>query len=207
MLFLLYINDIDYNLLNTNVKLYADDTVIYSTNKDEAVAYENVESDLKNLMKWCDNNQLTVNIKKTKLVLFGTKEMLRNSRHIDMYMGTEKLQYVNDYMYLGIKLDNKFTFELHANECCRHGIHKIYILAKIRRYINTHQALTIYKSMMHNLKVGTYDRMQKLQNKALRLCLQKNNRCNVNQLHRDGNTNMLVDRRKANLCNFMYKRK
>ena len=154
---------------------------------------------------WCGNNQLTVNIKKTKLVLFGTKEMLRNSRHIDMYMGTEKLQYVNDYMYLGIKLDNKFTFELHANEWCRHVIHKNYILAKIRRYINAHQALTIYKSMilpyfcygdvlMHNLKVGSYDRMQTLQNKALRLCLQKDNRCNVNQLHRDGNTNMLVDR-------------
>ena len=97
-------------------------------------------------------------------------------------------------------------------------MNKNYILAKIRRYINTHQALTIYKSMilpyfcygdvlMHNLNVGTYDRMQKLQNEALRLCQQKDNRCNVNQLHRDGNTNMLVDRRKANLCNFMYKRK
>ena len=35
-----------------------------------------------------------------------------------IYMGEEKLQYVKDYMYLGIKLDNKFTFELHANECC-----------------------------------------------------------------------------------------
>ena len=91
LLFLLYINDIDYNLSNTNVKLYADDTVIYSTKKEEAIAYENVERDLKNLMNWCGNNQLTVNIKKTKLVLFGTKEMLRNSRHIDMYMGTEKL--------------------------------------------------------------------------------------------------------------------
>ena len=166
LLFLLYINDVDYNLLNTNIKLYADDTVIYSTNKNEAVAYENVERYLKTLMKWCDNNQLTVNIKKTKLILFGTREMLRNSRHIDMYMGTEKLQYVNDYMYLGTKLDSKFTFELHANECCRHVIHKNYILAKIRRYINAHQALTIYKSMilpyfcygdvlMHNLKVGT----------------------------------------------------
>ena len=143
----LYINDIDYNLLNTKVKLYADDTVMYSTNKDETTAYANVERDLNVLMNWCENNQLTVNIKKTKLVLFGTKEMLRNSRHIDMYMGAEKLQYVNDYMYLGIKLDNKFTFELHANECCRHVIHKNYILSKIRRYINTHQALTIYKSM------------------------------------------------------------
>ena len=59
---------------------------------------------------------------------------------------------------------------------------------------------------MHNLEVGT-DTMQKLQNKALRLCLQRDNRCNVNQLHRDSNTNMLVDRRKTNLCNFMYKRK
>ena len=39
------------------------------------------------------------------------------------------------------------------------------------------------------------------------MCLQKDNRCNVNQLHRDGNTNMLVDRRKAIFCNFMYKRK
>ena len=144
--------------------------------------------------------------------------MLRNSRYIDMFMGAEKLQYVNDYMYLGIKLDNKFTFELHANECYRHVIHKNYILSKIRRYVNTHQALTIYKSMimpyfcygdvsMHNLKVGMYDRMQKLQNKALRLCLQRDNRSNVILLHKDSNTNMLVDRIKANLCNFMYKRK
>ena len=138
LLFLLYINDIDYNLLNTNVKLYADVTVIYSTNKDEAVVYENLERDLNTLMNWCGNNQLSVNIKKTKLVLFGNREMLRNSRHIDMYMGTEKLQYVNDYMYLGIKFDNTFTFELHANEC-RHVIHANYILAKIRRYIPSKQ--------------------------------------------------------------------
>ena len=180
------------------MKLYADDTVIHSTNKDETTAYANVERDLNVLMNWCESNQLTVNIKKTKLVLFGTKEMLRNSRHIDMFMDAQKLQYVNDYMYLGIKLDNKFTFELHANEYYRHVIHKNYILSKIRRYVNTHQALTIYKSMimpyfcygdvsMHNLKVGTYDRMQKLQNKALRLCLQRDNRSNVILLHKDSN--------------------
>ena len=84
-------------------------------------------------MNCCENNQLTVNIKKSKLVLFGTKVMLRNSRHINMYMGAEKLQYVNDNMYSGITLDNKFIFELHGNECCRHVIHNNYILSKIRR--------------------------------------------------------------------------
>ena len=60
---------------------------------------------------------------------------------------------------------------------------------------------------MHNLKVGTYDRMQKIQKKALRLCLRRDNRNNVNQLHKHSNTNMLEDRRKAKLFNFMYMRK
>ena len=73
MLFLLYINDIDYNLSNTSVKLYADDTVIYSTNKEESIAYENVERDLKNLMNWCGKNQLTVNIKKNKTCIIWHK--------------------------------------------------------------------------------------------------------------------------------------
>ena len=136
-----YVNDMDYNV-------YADDTVIYWANKNEATANANVENDLNILTQWCERNQLTVNIKKTKPVLFGTKEMLRNSLHIDMYMGTDKFQYLNHLMYLGIKLDKKVRFELPANECCRHVIHKNYIQSKIRRYIITHQTITIYKCMV-----------------------------------------------------------
>ena len=218
LLFLIYVNSLDFDLHQTKVKMYADNTVLYSTNKDEKVAHSNVEHDLQLLSKWCNNNQLTVNIKKTKLMLFGTRGMLRGAQCHEMYLGDDKLQYVNDYVYLGIKLDSKFTFELHANECCRHVVHKNYTLSKIRRYISTTQALTIYKSMilpyfcygdvfMHNLSAKTYDRMQKLQNKALRICLQRQNRCNVRQLHKDSDVNYLEERRDVNLLNFMYKRK
>ena len=144
--------------------------------------------------------------------------MLKKAQYHEIYLGLDKLQYVNDYVYLGIKLDNKFTFELHANECCRHVVHKNYVLSKIRKYISTTQALNIYKSMilpyfcygdvfMHNLSIKTYDRMQKLQNKSLRICLQRPNRSNVRQLHKDGNVNYLNDRRDTNLLNFMYKRR
>ena len=218
LLFLIYVNSLDYDLHKTKVKLYADDTVIYSTNKDEHAAYNDVKQDLQLLMNWCNNNQLTVNIKKTKLMVFGTKGMLKRAQYHEMYLGNDKLQYVNDYVYLGIKLDNKFTFELHANECCRHVVHKNYVLSKIRRYISTTQALNIYKSMilpyfsygdvfMHNLSARTYDRMQKLQNKSLRICLQRQNRCNVRQLHKDSDVNYLDQRRDVNLLNFMYKRR
>ena len=218
LLFLIYVNNLDHGLYRTKVKLYADDTVVYATNVDEEMAYEDVKHDMNILMAWCNTNQLTVNIKKTKLMVFGTKYMLKRAQYHDMYLGNDKLQYVKDYVYLGIKLDNKFTFELHANVCCRHVGHKNFVLSKIRRYINTTQALNIYKSMilpyfcygdvfMHNLSAKTYDRMQKLQNKSLRICLQRQNRCNVRQLHKDSNVNYLEDRRDVNLVNFMYKRK
>ena len=218
LLFLIYVNNLDFDLYKTKVKLYADDTVIYSTNKEEEAAQNEVKHDLKLLMKWCNNNQLTINIKKTKLMVFGTKGMLKKAQYHEMYLGNDKLQYVNDYVYLGIKLDNKFTFELHANECCKHVVHKNYVLSKIRRYISAEQALCIYKSMilpyfcygdvfMHNLSAKTYDRMQKLQNKSLRICLQRQNRCNVRRLHKDSNINYLEERRDVNLLNFMYKRR
>ena len=68
------------------------------TSKNEATAYVNVTQDLDVLSKWCEVNQLTVNIKKTKLALFGTKEMLKKALYIDMFMGDEKLQYVNNFV-------------------------------------------------------------------------------------------------------------
>ena len=131
LLFLLYVNDLDYHLQSTHVKLYADDTVIYSTNEEEATAYNNVKSDLNMLLDWCNQNQLTVNTKKNKIMLFGTKGMLKRAKYFDMYLGNEKLLYVKDFVYLGIKLDNKFTFELHANECCRQVAHNNYVMSKI----------------------------------------------------------------------------
>ena len=218
MLFLIYINDLENALDNCDIKLYADDTVLYSTSVDEAEANTNIRNDMKLLFEWCNTNKLTVNIKKTKLMLFGTKGMLKQAKYHDVYIGHEKLKYVNSFMYLGIKLDNHFTFEMHAKECCRQVAHKNFVLSKIRRFISIPQSLAIYKSMiqpyfyygdifLHNIGAKTKDKMQKLQNKSLRLCLQRNNRANVPALHRDSGVNFVEDRLDVNLLNFMYKRK
>ena len=218
MLFLIYIDDLDNHLEYCNIKLYADDTVLYWTNEEEGTCHSNVRQDMNLLFEWCNTNKLTVNIKKTKLMLFGTKSMIKKAKRFDVFIGNEKLQYVANYMYLGVKLDNFFTFELHAKECCRQVAHKNFVLSKIRRYINVCQAVTIYKSMiqpyfcygdifLHNIRARQNDKMQKLQNKALRLCLQRNNRANVPQLHKDSGVNYVLDKRDANLRNFMFKRK
>ena len=217
LLFLLFINDIDTNFVHSKVLLYADDTVIYATHKDEQFAHLWMSEDLNVLCTWCNKNHLTINLKMTKLMLFGTRNMSKTGIKYDTFMDGYKLQYVKHFNYLGIKLENTLTFENHANETIRMVAHKLYLLSRIRKYINIGQAITIYRSMivpyfdygdifLINISLKTIDKLQKLQNRGLRICLALDGRSNVNDLHNTCNVNKLVHRRQAHLLNFSYHR-
>ena len=197
--------------------LYADDTVIYARHKDEQTAHLWMKNDLNTLCNWCHRNQLTINQKKTKLMLFGTRNMLKSSKKVDTSLNGSLLQYVNHFNYLGIKLESTLTFEQHANETVRMVAHKLYLLSKIRKYITIQQSITIYRSMivpyfdygdifLTNINLKTIDKLQKLQNRALRVCLALDGRSNVNDLHNTCNINKLTHRRHTHLLNFSYHR-
>ena len=125
LLFLFYINDLDQELIHCKALLYADDTVLYACHKQEDFAHMWVTEDLRILSNWCCKNQLTININKTKVMLFGTRNMLKRGTRHDIYIDGAKLQYVNHFNYLGIKVDCALTFELHASECIKMVSHKL----------------------------------------------------------------------------------
>ena len=217
MLFLIYINDIAQNLTCTKFRLYADDTVLYMSDSDEHNAHAGLQHDLYSLTEWCNMNRLTINSKKTKVVLFGMRTMLKKAICQDLYIGNNKLQYVKNFTYLGVKLDCKLNFEAHALECLRLVSHKLYMISKIRNCITNKQALCIYKSkILPYFDYGdifymkthqrTIDKLQKLQNRALRLCLGHHNRHNVDILHIEANVPKLEPRRLCHLVNFVYPR-
>ena len=143
LLFVLYINDIDNDLIHSNVLLYADDTVLYSNHENEAVAHAWISEDLTNLTSWFKLNQLTVNIDKTKMMTFGTRNMLKKSRVPDVHISGTKLKYVSHFNYLGIKLESTLSFEKHAAECIHLVSHKLYLLGRVRKYITIGQAISI----------------------------------------------------------------
>ena len=217
LLFLMYVNDVSTNLLHTKVLLYADDTVIFARHKDEGMAHLWVSHDLILLQEWCNRNQLTINLSKTKLMLLGTKNMLKRGTKLDISLSGTKLQYVKHFNYLGMKLEDTLSFEWHATETMRMVAHKLYLLSKIRKYITIGQAIAIYKAkvvpyfdygdiFLMNINQKAIDKLQKLQNRALRICLALDGRSNVNDMHNTCNINKLTHRREAHLLNFVYKR-
>ena len=96
--------------------------------------------------------------------------------------------------------------------------HKLSILTKIRKYIDVHTSLILYKSMiLPHFDYGdiiyaassqeNLNELQILQNKCLRLCTKSAFDININQLHNLSKTSLLSDRRNTHLLNLMYNRK
>ena len=218
LLYLIYVNDIDAKLQNCSVKLYADDTVLYVSAPDAQIACDQLQPDLNIFAQWCKLNQLTINTTKTKAMLFGTRHALKLAPKLTLRLDNKVLDFVDSYTYLGACLDGLLDFEKHAKNTLKLVAHKIKIFSKIRAYVNKAQALTIYKAKIlpyfyyaDLLYIGSYQRtltkLQKQQNRALRICLCRGYRVKENALHKEARVELLSHRREAHLNNYMYKRK
>ena len=71
-LFLLYINNLTQSIKHCKYYLYADDIVILKSLRQDSVVNDltKFKQDIENVYTWCVENELTINIKKTKLQFF-----------------------------------------------------------------------------------------------------------------------------------------
>ena len=78
-LFSIYINDLPTTPAVCHLESYVDDSKIYLSflYKDINAADSQLTEDLSRVAAWCCSNSLLVNPKKTKLLLFGTPQMLK----------------------------------------------------------------------------------------------------------------------------------
>ena len=217
LLFLIYINDINKVSSGCQCKMYADHTVFYFSHSNCRTAYNQVQCDLNHLGTWCEENQLTINIRKTKSMIFCSKNMMRNITLPKLKINSKDTEFVKAFKYLGVKLDNQLNYGPFLKETASLIAHKIYIMSKVRKCINTRQALIIYKSKVlpyfdygdifyigaHQQSLG---KLQKLQNRGLRICLNAEPRMSVMHLHNKSGINLLEHRRYSHLLILAYKR-
>ena len=218
LLFIVFINDIIIVVSHSTIHLYADDTVLYCSSRDPYTARNLVQVDLDNIVQWCTNNKLTINTKKTKSMIFGTKYMLKKLDKPKVKLDGSILGNVYHYKYLGVILDSTLNFTKHINNIIKTVSHKLILLSKTRQFITQAASVRIYNSMILPYmdygdvvyQAATSDllcKLQRLQNRALRIITKyDDNYQSTTAIHQSLRILPLSRRRYVHTNNFAYKR-
>ena len=218
LFFLVYVNDIQGVVNNCALKLYADDTVLYTSGADSIETAHRLQQGLDLFCGWCRVNKLTINIKKTKVMTFGSRQRVKKAKDVLLKIGGVELKVVPSYKYLGLILDSTLNYNMHIQSTIRIILHKLSLLAKMKKFLTNDTALSIYKAMLlpyfdygdiiyDKANCKDLDKLQKLQNKCLRICLGQERRFSTEVAHGLTKVPFLKNRRSAHVLNFMYKRK
>ena len=152
-------------------------------------------------------------------MLLGTRSMVKKHNQISKLKIQEKeIDYVFQYKYLGVTIDEILSFRAHLNNTIKIVSHKISLLSKIKYYITDDAALKVYKTMILpyldygdiffiNSNSNQLKKLQTLQNRALKICINPEPDVTVEEIHQSVQLSKLNVRREVHLVNFMFKNK
>ena len=99
-----------------NFLMYADDTTLFCFLED--IESDNKElvlnNELQRVHSWLNANRLSPNVKKTKYMLFR-KHKSTEIRELNLRIGNDAIQSVNDFNFLGPHINSKLNWDTHTN--------------------------------------------------------------------------------------------
>ena len=115
LLFNIYVNDLPSVPGNCSSQCYVDDTKLLLSFQlhDQHAAITKMNKDLLSIRNWCFDNQLLLNPDKTKLVIFGSRQMTAKISDFRLFLLGKELEPVKAARDLGVTLDSNLTYNEH----------------------------------------------------------------------------------------------
>ena len=148
LLFLIYINDLSDGI-TSKVKLFADDTSIFSTIHDIDYSAGNLNSNLQKISEWDFKWKMSFNPDPTKQpqeVIFSQK-MIKPSHRL-IKLSNLPVQSASSQKHLDMILHEKINFESHMKEKCLKCNKGIVVIKKLQNILLRQALFTIYKSFV-----------------------------------------------------------
>ena len=176
--FLIYIKDLYSIFKHTMPILFTDDTILFSSGKDNRTLENKINNELLNIYLWLKVNNLSLNIKKTHYMVFCRRKKL----NVDMKLliNGEAIDEVQPIKFVGIIIDNKLSWKYHIDHISGKIAREIGMTIKAREYLNKQGLLSLYYSFIYpyltycnhiwgSTYISRLRRLITLQNKALKI--------------------------------------
>jgi len=146
LLFLVYINNI-VNEVNCGIKLFADDTLIYTIDDGSKNTTISLNQNLENINSWAKKWLIKFNPTKTHLMTISNLKNTRLNNNPIRLDGTV-LENVTNHTHLGLVLNNKLSWTPHIDHILE-GVGKLNdIFISLKRKLNRSTLNTMYFSFV-----------------------------------------------------------
>ena len=145
ILFILYINDMCNACKLFKFIIFADDTNIFIEHKNLQTLEKILNDELHKLSIWFKLNKLSLNISKTKYILFGSKKI---NCDIVIQIDHERIERVNNIKFLGTYIDSKLCWNTHISHIEGKISRWIGIISRIKYKINEDIKLMLYNTLI-----------------------------------------------------------
>lgn len=144
-LFILYINDIVKVSDVLKFIVFADDTNIFCSGEDLQQVLDVVKYEMLKLKCWFNSNKLSLNLNKTKFMIFGNRKI---NTTVYMEIDNIEVERVYEIKFLGVLIDHKLCWKPHIKYLCSKIARSIGIMGKTRHILNQKTLHTLYCALI-----------------------------------------------------------
>ena len=148
VLFLLYINDLNQGIKFCKVHHFADDTNLLCVSDSIKKLNKLVNADLKHLLNWLNANKISLNVKKTEMIICKSKQK-KLEDDLKMKLCGKRLYPTESVKYLGVKIDANLTWQHHVIDLSIKLNRANAFLFKMRKYVS----LTYLTAVLSGLRI------------------------------------------------------
>ena len=214
LLFLIYVNHLNYAIRYCSVHHFADDTNLLNYNNSVRRMNKQGNQDLKILTNWLNANRFCLNVSKTAVVLFKSSRKLTDVP-LKLKLNGKRLYPTNSVKYLGINIDENLNWKQQISDVAIKLNKAKVILSKLRHFIDRKTLKSIYhaifephlyySSLVWAQNSNSIKRLFVLQKKSLRIIYFLNHNAHTSPLFRDLNILKLPDKIALENCLFINK--
>ena len=150
LLFIIYVNDLKNVCKEFTPVIYADDsalsTVLKVPNSNNSVSANILNNELNDISIWFKVNKLSVNGDKTKAMVFHSQNKKVNLPEI--FIDNARIEFVKEFNYLGITLDNNLTWKPHLNSLSQKIAKTNGIMLRLKHFFPVDILKLIYNSLV-----------------------------------------------------------
>ena len=216
-------NDIHNASSKFHFIIYADDTNLTSPlcsfnsslslkDIDIDAMSKHINTELGQIQEWLNINKLTLNVSKTKFMLFHHSQRAIDNLIPKILINDEQIECVSEFNFLGLTIDEHLTWKPHIQKVSNKIARTLGVMCRLKNFLPGHILRMLYNSLVlphlqYSILTWGFkaSRLKKLQKRALRIITRSKYNAHTEPLFKKQNLLKLNDLFELNVLKLYYK--